>query len=209
MELDIKANKFILDGSGALFWKNTESLLLADLHLGKITHFRKNGSALPLSAVRGNFAKLDESIRRYRPRRLIFLGDLFHSESNAEGDAFGKWCGKQTTAMLLLRGNHDILDSEIYQTWGLELSPFLEEGGFLLSHKPVSDQSLFNICGHIHPAVRLEGLGHNRLRLPCFYQTDYQLILPAYGTFTGSHTMRPQPKHKVFALAEGAVIQVN
>ncbi|UXH80373.1 ligase-associated DNA damage response endonuclease PdeM [Roseateles amylovorans] len=42
------------------------------------------------------------------------------------------------------------------------------------------------LAGHLHPAVWLRGPAADRLRLPCFCKTADQLILPAFGAFTGS-----------------------
>ena len=34
-----------------MIWENTNTLLVADIHLGKITHFRKAGIAVPAAAI--------------------------------------------------------------------------------------------------------------------------------------------------------------
>ena len=207
MIITIHSNKFLLDGSGAMLWQDQQALLVADVHLGKIAHFRKHGSAVPLAAIQRNYKKLSQVISKHQPQTVIFMGDLFHSESNQECIEFGLWCQQQAAELLLVQGNHDILEHHTYNEWGLKVVPHLQAGPFYLSHEPC-EQS-FNICGHIHPAVRLQGSGQNRLRLPCFYKTSNQLILPAFGTFTGNYVMHPQPMHEVYALAEGAVIRVN
>ena len=52
MELQIKQQRIQLLPEGAAYWVNTKSLLIADAHLGKIAHFRKNGFAvLPKSSI--------------------------------------------------------------------------------------------------------------------------------------------------------------
>ena len=49
MELQIKQQRIKLLPEGAAYWVNTKSLLIADAHLGKIAHFRKNGCRPPKS----------------------------------------------------------------------------------------------------------------------------------------------------------------
>ena len=39
--------------------------------------------------------------------------------------------------------------------------------------------------GHLHPACRIHGRGRDSLRLPCFVSDGRQVILPAFGEFTG------------------------
>ena len=37
----------VFDFRKVVFWKETSSLILSDVHVGKITHFRKNGIPIP------------------------------------------------------------------------------------------------------------------------------------------------------------------
>ena len=45
--IEINNHNFILHPSGAIFWLEKKTLFLADVHLGKVAHFRKNGIAVP------------------------------------------------------------------------------------------------------------------------------------------------------------------
>ena len=51
LEIEINNHEFVLHNSGALYWKGQEMLLVSDVHLGKISHFRKHGSALPTQPI--------------------------------------------------------------------------------------------------------------------------------------------------------------
>ena len=46
-EIVIFNNHFYLHKTGAIFWKEKNTLLLADIHLGKVGHFRKSGIPVP------------------------------------------------------------------------------------------------------------------------------------------------------------------
>ena len=48
--IEIYNHNFILHPSGAIFWLEKKTLFLADVHLGKVAHFRKNGIAVPRKA---------------------------------------------------------------------------------------------------------------------------------------------------------------
>ena len=67
-----------------VFWKETSSLILSDVHVGKITHFRKNGISIPSFPYSKNLNILKSAIKDYNPKQVVFLGDLFHSDYNLE-----------------------------------------------------------------------------------------------------------------------------
>ena len=48
--IEIKNNRFTLHPSGGVYWIDKKTLLLADIHLGKVAHFRKNGIPVPRKA---------------------------------------------------------------------------------------------------------------------------------------------------------------
>lgn len=66
----------------------------------------------------------------------------------------------------------------------------------------------YEIAGHLHPAVRLEGRGRDRLRLPCFWVRPTQCILPAFGGLTGSGRVRPRSGDRIFVVGDGQVAEV-
>jgi len=45
--------------------------------------------------------------------------------------------------------------------------------------------------------------------LPCFFKRKQQLILPAFGTFTGKHILKPQDDDEVYVLVEGEILKVK
>lgn len=194
---------------GALYWERHSLLLISDLHLGKITHFRKYGAAVPLQALHRNFMRLQALCDTFSPERICFLGDLFHSHMNREWTRFENWVRQCPCKLELVVGNHDIISPLRYEALGIECSETLEKGPFVLSHHPLEAFSGFNISGHVHPAVRLRGPGRQQMRLPCFHLNGKQMILPAFGAFTGSHVMEPRPGDRIFALADGQIIPVQ
>ena len=63
----------------ALWRPQGRELLLADLHLGKAEAFQAQGIPLPSDADSGTLNPLLELCHRWRPRRVIVLGDLIHA----------------------------------------------------------------------------------------------------------------------------------
>ena len=86
--------------------------------MGKITHFRKFGAAVPQKAIYKNFDLLDSTIAFFNPKVVCFLGDLFHSSLNREWELFEKWIGNSDLKYILVRGNHDIIHYENFYVIG-------------------------------------------------------------------------------------------
>ncbi|EMY82582.1 DNA repair metallophosphoesterase, MPP superfamily superfamily protein [Psychroflexus gondwanensis ACAM 44] len=209
MHLNYGNSQFIMHSSGSLYWPSKEVLLIADVHFGKIDHFRKNGSALPNEVSLENFKKLDRVIDEFQPKGIIFLGDLFHSTQNRDWDRFTAWVKEQSIKMTLVVGNHDIIPSYYFEDLGIEVVPSLNIDTLFLSHHPEEKQGFWNICGHLHPGYRLRGQGKQQLKLSCFYKKKYQLILPAFGAFTGHFLIEPEDNEDVFILAENEVLSLR
>ena len=206
--IQIHNQRFVLHQSGSLFWQEKSALLISDVHLGKVSHFRKYGAAVPQKAIQANFELLDEVVEFFNPNNIYFLGDLFHSHINSEWNLFEEWISKSKSKIILINGNHDIISPLKYEALGIKIQDELVEKDFLLTHHPEERENFFNFCGHIHPAVKIRGSGKQSLRLPCFFKSLNQLILPAFGEFTGSFTLKPKKKDQVFAIAEGMIIKI-
>jgi len=206
--LQILDQHFVLHPSGVLFWEESKLLFLSDVHLGKVSHFRKYGAAIPRKAIQANFGLLDSCLDYFAPEKLCFLGDLFHSYLNAEWQLFETWVKNQSCPMLLIEGNHDIISPLKYEALGIRLLPELTLGPFLFTHQPEEREGYFTISGHVHPAIKLRGPGRQSLRLPCFFKSASQLILPAFGSFTGMHALVKEDGHEVYAIADQQVIKI-
>lgn len=193
----------------AMYWQREKMLLISDLHLGKATHFRKSGIPLPKMLGDVNWDKLASLLLEFQPARVLFLGDLFHSDLNAEWDDFCQLTARFSSMQFeLVPGNHDILFTQHYEEAQLLLHPpLLEITPFLFSHHPLAiiPHNYYNLCGHIHPSVCLRGNGRQTLRLPCFYFSDNQGILPAFGAFTGTAEIQPKSGDQVFVIGEDTI----
>jgi DNA ligase-associated metallophosphoesterase len=195
----------------ALFWKKHQILFLADLHLGKVNHFRKSGIPVPSKANDHNLELLLEVIDLSKPKRIICLGDLFHSHYNPEWEVFGEVV-KHLVGMSfeLVMGNHDIMSERQYERKGIRVYNELIIDSFLLTHHPMEQipENLYNMAGHIHPGVHLTGRGRQSLMLPCFYFGARQAFLPAFGMFTGLARIAPKKEDKVFVVADNKILMV-
>lgn len=208
-KIAINNHIFELHPCGAVYWQEADMLLLADVHLGKITHFRKAGFAVPPASIHGNFRKLDGVIEHFNPETVCFLGDLFHSDINREWELFSDWACNLGRKIVLVIGNHDILPETRYCDLRMDVVPEMEVVGFLLTHIPEQRKGFFNFCGHIHPCVRLQGVGRQYLKLPCFFTKKNQMILPAFGDFTGMYELVPTETDRIWAIAKDEIIEIS
>jgi DNA ligase-associated metallophosphoesterase len=208
MTITIKENDFTLHACGAVYWVQKDILLISDVHLGKIAHFRKHGVALPPGSALKNYKQMTAAIDLFRAGTVIFLGDLFHSVKNGEWEQFDAWVTTVPSRLILVAGNHDIISESHYRALGIDVVSEAIVDGFLLTHHPEVRDGFFNFCGHIHPSVRLRGFGRQSLKLPCFFHTRQQMILPAFGHFTGTYEMVPQQGDCVYAIANDKVVVV-
>jgi DNA ligase-associated metallophosphoesterase len=206
--IQLHGQSFQMHFSGALFWVEKSMLLISDVHLGKISHFRKYGAAVPQQAIQQNFDTLNTAVEFFKPKVITFMGDLFHSSLNSEWVLFEDWVHSITSEMILVSGNHDIISPLKYENLHIKVISELVLDSFLLTHHPEERDEFFNFSGHIHPAIKLTGLGRQSVRLPCFYKTESQMILPAFGEFTGTYTLEPCNGCEVFALLGDSVLPV-
>jgi DNA ligase-associated metallophosphoesterase len=212
MDVDVLDEQFGLYPQKAIYWKAQQMLLLSDLHLGKINHFRKAGIPVPSKANDHNLEIFIDLINNCKPKRIVCLGDLFHSHYNAEWEVFGEVVQHFSGVKFeLVLGNHDIMGKYQYARKGISLHDTLRIGKFLMTHHPLEEvpEETYNIAGHIHPGVSLRGKGRQSLTLPCFCFGRNQALLPAFGKFTGLARIAPRKEDKVYIVAENKVMSVS
>lgn len=193
-----------------IFWEERKALILSDLHIGKASHFRKAGVPISSHVHVKEFFLLDAIIAEYHPVHILFVGDLFHSDFNQEWELFYTWSHHYPDIeMTLIKGNHDILPENLYKNSRLTVVDRLVIDEIEFTHEQDPDSELYNISGHIHPAVSMIGPGKQSLKLPCFIFRPDHAFLPAFGHFTGMSKIKPTKKDYVYIIAENEIISVS
>ncbi|RYD94706.1 MAG: ligase-associated DNA damage response endonuclease PdeM [Sphingobacteriales bacterium] len=212
LAFDFLGQDLLLLPQRAIYWQQQKTLIAADVHLGKVGHFRKAGIAVPRDMEQDDLGMLSDLIDEHRPEKIIFLGDLFHSDMNADWDWFAMWRQRHAKVeIILIRGNHDIIHDSHYHELNVTLHDELLAGPFLMLHHPLPEIKLqqaagYVLCGHIHPGVELVGKGRQRITLPCFAFGNKQAILPSFGRFTGKVAIYNQKTDRVFGVLKDKVI---
>ncbi|MBV8255654.1 MAG: ligase-associated DNA damage response endonuclease PdeM [Chitinophaga sp.] len=196
----------------AIYWQEEKALIVSDLHLGKATHFRKSGIAVPAGIAAEDLFRLQRLITRYQPEQIIITGDMFHSHENKEVDYFEVWRRQFPHIRFhLVVGNHDIMPEEIYSRLNIHISPELTIRNIHFIHEPCGHDNgyTYTFSGHLHPGYVMAGIAKQRLRLPCFYFSKHCCILPAFGEFTGLASMNAEPDEPVFVIAGDSVVRAQ
>jgi DNA ligase-associated metallophosphoesterase len=191
---------------------------LSDLHFGKTGHFRKSGIGVPQNIFKQDLFKLFSVIQFFKPSQLFIVGDLFHSHANKEMDFFLKWRHDiPHISIELIKGNHDILSKKFYERAAIKIT----EGQLLLDKfcfthdiklrcsNEEKKQKNYTFSGHIHPGVKLNGIGRQSIYLPCFYFGKEYAVLPAFSQFTGLSRMENTGKDSIFAITGNEIIKIH
>ena len=206
--LTFNGGELVADLSGALWWPAEKTLAFADLHFEKGSSFAVRGKLVPPYDTRATLGKMLGVILRYRPARVICLGDSFHDLEAAArmgaADTRQLKATIKTVHWTWVAGNHD---PEPPEELGGEVVEDVQVGGLTFRHEAVAavseaSESLQGnllreaggwedappvageISGHFHPKATVRAQGR-RVTRPCFVTDGARLILPAFGAFTG------------------------
>ena len=214
---NISGNTFWIFPERCLWWEKENTLIVADLHLGKTGHFRKSGIAVPQDIYKADLQRLMAMLYICKAEKLIIVGDLTHSSFNKELDMFLKWRNDFSLLQIdLVKGNHDILQDDWYREAGIIVHENeLSVKSFLFRHEISKDVQHrpsglpFTFTGHVHPAIVLKGQGRQSLKFPCFYFTKTYCILPAFSRFTGTYTVNPGKGEMAYAITPSELIRIG
>ncbi len=211
MTIDICGEELVLLYQKALYKPDEKLLVIADVHLGKASHFRKHGIAIPAQAQRGDFDNLRSILNEVQPEKVYFLGDLFHSDFNADWHLFCDLVKEYPQIQFtLVKGNHDLINKQLFKDVCIEVEDIIENGSLVYTHAPMKEvpEGKMNVVGHIHPGVVLSGMGRQHVKLPCFYREEQLFVLPAFGMLTGLYSMDVRQANAVYLVLSDSVRQL-
>lgn len=198
----------------ALWWARKKTLFMADPHFGKAAAFRFAGIAVPETSHDDDLDRLEKIVATQGAKKLVILGDFFHAKTGLTDTtlaAFKNWRDRHLDlGIILVAGNHDRHAGSPPKEWKLQC---VEEpwslAPFSCCHKPPKNSNAFALAGHVHPSFQLYERNGLSARGVCFYFKKTVAILPAFGSFTGTHTIHPINGEKVFLASDGQIIDVT
>jgi DNA ligase-associated metallophosphoesterase len=189
--LSLAGTTLLADPSGALWWPDERTLIVADLHFEKGAAFARRGALLPPYDTRATLAMLAGVIDRLDPAAVVALGDSFHDRAGADHIAAAD---AAALAALVARrdwtwvaGNHDPAPGP--GLGGRVVADALALGPLTLRHQAVPDTAPGELSGHFHPKAGISIHGR-RLTCRCFVADETRVILPAFGAYTGGLDVR-------------------
>jgi len=188
----------VADSSGALWWPELETLVVADLHLEKGASYARRGAFLPPYDSRATLRRLADVMARLQPARMVLLGDSFHDVEVM------RHLPEEERAMLVrlqencvwiwVTGNHD---PQICDRLGGEVRTEFVLGDLTFRHEPGPVDVVGEVAGHLHPAARIVRHGRS-LRRRCLVGNGDRIVLPAFGAYTGGLNVRDTAFDAVF-----------
>lgn len=185
-KIEILPGFSITSDNCALFEGDT--LVLADLHIGYESVLEEEGFHLPRIQTQEIIDRLMTILDRYRPDRIVVLGDFKHEFSR---NLHQEWNDvRQILSTLmdfaevdLVRGNHDNYLATIASRMDIEVVDRLSINGVCMvhGHQMIEDRPL--IMAHEHPSIRIFDSVGACIKLPCFvhFPREQVVVLPAFS----------------------------
>lgn len=188
----------VCDERGVLYCPDLDLLAVSDLHLEKGSSLARRGALIPPYDTAATLARLAAVIADYDPKIVVSLGDSFHDGGGAgrmpslfRGQVEALAAGR---SWFWIAGNHDPdaptgLPGDSVQELAI--------GAFRFRHEPSAEVTDGEIAGHLHPCARIVQRGRS-VRRRCFASDGHRLVMPAFGSYTGSLNVLDAAYAKLF-----------
>lgn len=231
IELELHAEK-------CAWHATSQSLFVADLHLGKETSFQRASLPIPLGSTQQALDRLSRLVAHYQPRQVVVLGDMVHASSSF-AQSFRErmsefWKQQQLSypkcQWILVEGNHDLRAKRELAHWPITIvQPPWYIGDLVCIHDPESviadsrtNSSSNDATPHIivpssiPKQLVLAGHIHPNYRMPdngeklsCFAFRHNFLIFPAFNEFTGRRVIDDSQIDSVFVIRHSHVARID
>ena len=155
IEIAVGAESAVLLPERCVWLPARQTLLVADVHVGKSETLREAGIPVPLGDLADDLERLTALVRMYSARRLLVLGDWIH---HARGMSVGvqhavrDWRRSVDAEVVVVKGNHDRDVDALLDAWGIDnAGDELVEGGFRFVHEPSMHPDFFSWAGPYAP----------------------------------------------------------
>lgn len=196
----------------AAFWVEKETLILADIHLGKAAAFRRLGIPIPEGAMKQDLMRMKELIEKLGTKRCIVVGDLIHAKAGLTEpvvEMFSEWLKEVNCEIDLVIGNHDrSLQKHLPHEWSLQLhkESFIDPP-FCFCHFPCQKEDFYVWSGHLHPQIAIRGK-IDRVVVRCFSIGKDVAILPAFSSFVGGTLIQKDKDTKLYGIANDKILEI-
>ncbi len=197
----------------AALWVEEDTLVVADLHLGREVELERRGFTLP-SQAEAMARRLVDLLEERAARRLVILGDLKHRVARSYGlerrdvPRLLEKVSASVQEIHVVKGNHDT-GLEYYLPRGVKLHPgsgfALGDVGLAHGHTWPSREAMAAptlVLGHNHPTVALVDSRGFRTTQRCWVRVALRpaslprypqlpeevIVVPAFNEYSGGTT---------------------
>jgi uncharacterized protein len=207
MQIEWQGRTFELCADKAIYWPDESCLFVADLHFGKAASFRSVGIPVPEQTTLENCQRLTTLLCQTGAQNLVVLGDFLHAragKTDVVKGALVRWREQHHELQIhLVRGNHDLGAGDPWPQLAINcVAEPWEFRGLCCRHEPIED-AVAHLAGHIHPAASVA-----RMRVPCFWIRPRQIVLPAFGSFTGTHVVEPEAADELYGTDGETIMRI-
>lgn len=212
--INIRSESLHLLPDKAVWWSARKTLFVADVHLGKAETFQHHAIPLPSGSTQHDLGRLTRLIQVHQAETLVILGDWLHAKESHNPlihQQVQQWRdGHADLPILLVSGNHDDRAGKLPDAWRIErAAPPYENSPFIYTHIPQAHSGGYVLSGHLHPAVQLRGHGKQQVKHPCFWVRPHLMVLPAFGSFTGTTAIHADEVDRVYLPTSQAVLPLK
>lgn len=201
--------------TGALWLAESQTLIIADVHLGYSWAQRRRGELGPLADFRTR-EKLSRLCEQLQPTQIVFLGDLVHAPRPCAEER--AWIEEtlnqlaQCAKLKAVRGNHDRafarefghLEIETTEAWSTETITAIHGDRLTLAAIP---ENTTLVVGHLHPCLGVRDASGASQKLPVFLVTQHCVVLPAFSPFARGYDVACGLPEDLARCFRGAEIQ--
>jgi len=199
--------------TGALWLAESQTLVIADVHLGYSWAQRRRGELGPLADFRTR-DKLFRLCEQLHPAQIVFLGDLVHAPRPCADER--AWIEEtlnklaECAKLVAVRGNHDRafakefghLNIATVEAWSTKTITAVH--GDRLGRTAIPERSTL-VVGHLHPCLSVRDASGASQKLPLFLVTQHCVVLPAFSPFARGYDIAcglPEDLERCFREAE-------
>jgi hypothetical protein len=206
----------IVEPYPAIWIKEIDSLVIADLHLGYEGIMAEEGIFIPKVQFEEELEMLEQIIEKVKASRIIIDGDVKHEFSETSYHEFIEvrdlflFLKGRFKEVIVIKGNHDNFIIRVTKRYGVKLYDHLLLKGFLFlhGHKIPKNYSRIKagylIIGHEHPAIALFDEIGVKEKIDCFLYGDLKdgkmlIVLPAFSTLMLGSEVNLIPKEELLS----------
>ncbi len=177
----------------ALWLRQPDILIIADLHIGFEEALNKQGVLVPRFQFRDIVQRLGKVLDR-KYSAIVVNGDIKHEFGRISDQEWRETLKvldlllKHAQKVVLIRGNHDSIVGPIAGKRNVEIVESYTVGGIIMLHGnrllEIPKQAKTIIIGHEHPAISLREPGRQE-RFKCFLKGKWKrknlIVMPSYN----------------------------